>query len=51
MNMPSFTNLAIFVLFFGLALFEALQKQSWFEAAIFAALGILSLWADVKKRN
>ena len=41
-----FTNLTIFVLFFGLALFEAMQKKNWFEAGIFASLGILSLWGD-----
>lgn len=44
-----FTSVAIFVLFFGLALVEALQKGNWLEAAIFLALGALSLWADIKK--
>lgn len=49
MNVP-FTNLAVFVLFFGLALVEALQRSNWLAALLFAALGIMSLWADFKKR-
>lgn len=49
MERLSFTNLAVFVLFFGLALLEALQKNNWLEAALFLCLGILSLWADIKK--
>ena len=28
-------NFAVFVLFFGLVLIEAFQKQNWLEAAIF----------------
>jgi len=44
-NLP-FTNLAVFVLFFGIALVEAIQKSNWIEAALFLALGVLSLWAD-----
>lgn len=50
MKMPPFSNLAVFVLFFGIALLEALQKGNWLEAALFAALGILSLWADFQKK-
>lgn len=44
-----FTNLAVFIIFFGIALIEALQKQNWLEATLFLALGVLSLWADVRK--
>lgn len=44
-----FTNLAVFVIFFGIALIEAFQKQNWLEALLFLALGILSLWADIRK--
>lgn len=47
----SFTNLAVFALFFGLALVEALRNQNWIEAALFLALGVLSLWADLKKKS
>lgn len=42
-------NFAIFLLFFGIAFIEAFQKQNWLVAALFAGLGLLSLWADHKK--
>jgi hypothetical protein len=47
----SFTNFAIFTLFFGIALIEALQKRNWLEAALFLGLGVLSLWADTRRRS
>ncbi|MBI2049056.1 MAG: hypothetical protein HYT29_01280 [Parcubacteria group bacterium] len=50
METPPFTNLAVFIIFFGIALIEALQKQNWLEAALFLALGILSLRADFRKK-
>ncbi len=43
------TNFIVFILFFGIALIEAFQKQNYLEAIIFLALGIVSLWADFKK--
>jgi len=43
------TNLAIFMLFFGIALIESFQKQNWLEAGLFLALGVLSFWADTRK--
>lgn len=46
-----FTNIAVFVIFFGIALIEALEKGNWLEAGLFLALGVLSLWADIKKPN
>lgn len=49
MTTPKYTSLAIFILFFGIALIEALQKQNWLEAALFLALGVLSLWVDIRK--
>ena len=42
-------NVAVFGLFFGIALIEAFQKHNWLEAALFLALGLLSLWADLKR--
>lgn len=48
MNLP-LANLAVFVLLFGIALVEAVQKHNWLEAALFLSLGTLSLWADFKK--
>ncbi len=50
MQQIRFSNIAVFVLFFGIALIEALQKQNWLEAALFSALGVLSLWADFRKK-
>lgn len=46
-----FTNLAVFIIFFGIALIEAFQKQNWLEAFLFLALGVLSLYADIKKQR
>lgn len=46
-----FANLAVFIIFFGIALIEALQKQNWLEASLFLALGVLSLWVDIRKRR
>jgi hypothetical protein len=43
-------NITIFLLFFGIALIEAMQKQNWLEAALFVALGVLSLWTDFKSK-
>ncbi|HTM68284.1 MAG TPA: hypothetical protein VL426_03195 [Candidatus Binatia bacterium] len=41
------TNLTVFILFFGIALIEAVQKRNWLEAALFAALGFIALRADL----
>jgi len=46
-----FTNITIFVLFFGLALIEAVQERNWLKASIFVALGILSLRGDSKEKT
>jgi len=50
MKTPPFTNLAVFIIFFSIALIEAIQKTNWLEAALFLALGLLSLWADFSKK-
>jgi hypothetical protein len=49
MKMPSLTNFTVFVIFFGLALAEAIKERDWIEAGFFAALGIISLRADFKR--
>lgn len=49
MKAPPLANLAVFILFFGLALVEALQQGNWLSAGFFLALGALSLRADFKK--
>ena len=46
-----FANLTVFVIFFGIALIEAVQKGNWLEAALFLALGVLSLKADFSSSN
>lgn len=51
MRKISFVNFAIFIIFFGIALIEALQKNNWLEASLFLSLGVLSLWADSKKNQ
>jgi len=54
-----FTNLAVFVLFFGIALLEVYPNPAnkgagflgnWLGAGLFLALGVLSLFADVRKK-
>lgn len=47
----NFTNLAVFVLFFGIALIEAIQQHNWLEAILFGALGVLFLLADVRNKK
>ncbi len=51
MEKYKFVNLTVFIIFFGMALFEAFRKQQWIEAALFLALGVLSLWADSKRKT
>ena len=51
MKKPEFANLAVFIIFFGIALIEAVQKQNWLEAALFLALGALSLRADFSTKK
>ncbi len=45
-----FTNIAVFVIFFGIALIEAIQKSNWIQAGLFLALGVLCLWADFRRK-
>ena len=46
----SFTNITVFIIFFGIAPVEALQKKNWIEAALFVALGAMALKADFGKK-
>lgn len=48
-NLRFGTNFAVFIIFFGVAVLDAVQTQNWLRVAIFAALAALSLWADMKK--
>lgn len=47
------TNLAVFVLFFGVATLEAFQTRNWLKAAFWLTIGIVFLVADnlFKKRR
>lgn len=44
------TNFAIFVLFFGMAALEAFRTQDWIMVAFWAAIGLVFLSTDLKKR-
>jgi len=50
MEKIKFTNLAVFIIFFGIALIEALKNHNWIESLLFVILGIVFLLADIKKR-
>lgn len=47
----NFINLSFFIIFFGIALIEAIKNKDWIQSALFLALGLLSLKADLKKNN
>jgi hypothetical protein len=43
------SGLAVFFLFFGIALIEALERHNWLEAALFLLLGGVFFWSDRRK--
>lgn len=43
------TNFAIFVIFFGIAAIEAFRTQDWLMVAFWTAIGLVFLWADLKR--
>ena len=43
-------GLAIFILFFGIAMFASFQTHNWLNAAFWVAIGVLFLFADNFKR-
>lgn len=45
-----FTNIVIFIIFFGIALIEALQDQNWLKSLLFITLGIMCLKADFYRK-
>ncbi|MFN8488930.1 MAG: hypothetical protein U0350_15190 [Caldilineaceae bacterium] len=45
------SNFALFLLFFGVAMIEALQTQNWLKAAFWLVIGIVFLLADNLKKN
>lgn len=48
-NLKLGTNFAIFILFFGVAVLDAVQTQNWLRVAFWAVIGLVFLWADAKK--
>jgi len=44
-------NVAIFILFFGVALVEAIKSQNWLLAVLFMLLGIMFLRSDNLKKK
>ncbi len=49
MKKPRLSNLAVFIIFFWIALIEAFQKQNWLEAMLSPSLGAMFLWLDLRK--
>ena len=43
------TNVAVFLLFFGVALIDALQNGSWLKAIFWLAIGFVFLLADNRR--
>ena len=44
-------NTTVFLLFFGLSMIEAFGSQNWITAALWLAVGILFLRADLNRRS
>jgi hypothetical protein len=51
MKKLTFTNMAIFLLFFGVAVIEAFQTKSWLKVAFWFAIGLVFLIADLRKKE
>lgn len=45
------TNVAVFLLFFGVSVVEAFQTRNWLKALFWLAIGIVFLSADNLKRR
>jgi hypothetical protein len=43
------SNVAVFLLFFGLALLDAIRSGDWLRAAFWLAIGLVFLRADALK--
>ena len=40
------SNVAVFLLFFGLAALDAVQNRDWLRCGLWAAIGLVFLFAD-----
>lgn len=45
------TNVTVFLLFFGIALLDALGSQDWLRAAFWLAIGLVFLRADALRHT
>jgi hypothetical protein len=45
------TNVTVFLLFFGIALLDALQSRDWLRSAFWLAIGLVFLRADSLRRR
>jgi len=44
-------NFAVFILFFGLSVVEAIQTQNWIKVIFWLAIALVFLFADNFKKN
>jgi len=51
MKKLSFTNTAVFILFFGMGVIEAIQTKNWLKVILWFAIGLVFLFADLKKNK
>jgi hypothetical protein len=51
MKKVSFTNTAVFILFFGMGVVEAIQTKNWLKVIFWFAIGFIFLFADLKKNK
>lgn len=47
----SFTNITVFILFFGVAVIEAIQTKNWLKVAFWFAIGLVFFLGDVIKNR
>jgi hypothetical protein len=45
------TNVAVFLLFFGVSLLDALRSHEWLRAGLWLAIGLVFLRADYPRRR
>jgi hypothetical protein len=45
------TSLAVFILFFGIALVKAVQSRNWLLAGLFILVGLVFLFSDNLKKK
>ncbi len=51
MKKLSFTNTAVFILFFGMGTIEAIQTKNWLKVIFWFAIGLVFLFADLMKNK